>query len=1055
MAKIGEQKLSERSATDIPTAMQLFTDREEPQEAFERKLKVVSENLRDGSAVIVYYGVGGIGKTTLKIRLQHLLDGDNQDIKWRLGNKIDAYHVGFDFDKDKEDITHDKRTILIRLRNQIKKLDKNYNFYLFDTALLRYADKTGVDIEKDGGYKGIIESNDVLNKIFKYGGYVPVLSSLFGSIQQVDSLAKDIRNEVGDATDKYKFSDEIEIIRSKQADEILESLPNYFIKDMARSMAKVDRPLVVFLDTYEKYVDSLNNELATNIDDWLWRGDQSLIKSIPGLLWVICGREKIKWAEKDEYWKEDIPDDPTKELTEEEKIEISEQVIEQHCIGDLSFKDTSKYLEKFGIADDTFQEQLYKLTNGTPLYLDMCKQQYFNLPLEKRKDINEYGKDIEELISRYLKTMPEWCEELSKLFAIVGFWTDDEARELINKTECLKYSDNEKYENFKSHSFVIKKEDGRYYLHDTFRDACQARLKNNEDFYQSVKKSQRILYKRKMKDIPEHKHYYLMRLVYSIINIKDYSVDDFKDDWKEIKAILENDIEIGDYSYLYEPLKILYSYVNNFFPKEELLRGEIVFKFANAMYLKGQYKLAYELSKESYELFGPERDERLEPLQLTADCAFKIGSFDAALKMDEFLYAIKKEKFGEEDPRTLDSLHRIATDYGSLNDDKKCFEINKKVYELRKNKLGENHPDTLVSLFNLAGDYNIFGKENESIQMYLEVFEKRKEVLGGSHPGTLTAASKIAYLHRRKERYKEALEIDDGVFDIQSKTLGYYHPDTLKTLYNISTDLYLLKDYKEAYKIRRMVLEKQTKLLGAYHKSTLITYEGIVSIYRKIKEYNDAKELDEDIYQKLKERFGVKDERTLMFKDDLATDYLFLDEYEQALKEHEEIYSIKKDLYGENNLTVINSLKSIIYDYLFMGNIAKTKLLFNEFYKGSKNFYGGIKNEEMIRKASDILDDYFKWNLGYDNLLEEIKSDVLTLDDSELMKHLIIYKIGMVCYIANEYKLALENLNLSLKLCKKLYENDDPSKHKDIEDTIIEKIEEVKEKINDKYVAEA
>lgn len=78
MAKITDLDFSINQNESQLSAIQLFTDREEPQEAFERKLSVIRQYQSKTSGVLCYYGIGGIGKTSLMNKLCHLLSGDQE-----------------------------------------------------------------------------------------------------------------------------------------------------------------------------------------------------------------------------------------------------------------------------------------------------------------------------------------------------------------------------------------------------------------------------------------------------------------------------------------------------------------------------------------------------------------------------------------------------------------------------------------------------------------------------------------------------------------------------------------------------------------------------------------------------------------------------------------------------------------------------------------------------------------------------------------------------------------------------------------------------------------
>src|SRR5215213_4320349 len=64
---------------NIPSAERQFTNREEYTEAFRKKIKF--ENKQDYN-ILAYYGVGGIGKSTLRKELGRILSADYPDIIW-------------------------------------------------------------------------------------------------------------------------------------------------------------------------------------------------------------------------------------------------------------------------------------------------------------------------------------------------------------------------------------------------------------------------------------------------------------------------------------------------------------------------------------------------------------------------------------------------------------------------------------------------------------------------------------------------------------------------------------------------------------------------------------------------------------------------------------------------------------------------------------------------------------------------------------------------------------------------------------------------------------
>ena len=119
-------------------AIKEFTDREDPQEAFERKFRVLSENWKEEYYVLCYYGKGGVGKTSFLDKLCRVIRGVEGNAT-RLLDKIECNYIRYDFDAKSSGT--DKLTILLSLRRQLGEVDKNFKFFRFDSAVLLYAKK--------------------------------------------------------------------------------------------------------------------------------------------------------------------------------------------------------------------------------------------------------------------------------------------------------------------------------------------------------------------------------------------------------------------------------------------------------------------------------------------------------------------------------------------------------------------------------------------------------------------------------------------------------------------------------------------------------------------------------------------------------------------------------------------------------------------------------------------------------------------------------------------------------------------------------------------------
>lgn len=972
MAKIGTAKIDINAYDNMPTAMQLFTDREEPQEAFERKLKVISEHLKDGYGVISYYGIGGQGKTTLKNKLIHLLKSD-AGFSWRLGNKIDAYHVEFDFGK--ETIAPDNKTILTRLRNQMKQY--GFGFYLFDTALVLYADKIGIDVSADDGYKTFIDSNKWLKNIFKVGGYIPFANSLLSSLQQVDDAFNDIKSQIGEAANKHKYKEKLDMMRSFTADELLVKLPEYFITDMQRINDKIDKPIVIFLDTYEKYVDTLNNEIGANIDEWLWRGEKSLIKQIPGILWVICGREKLTWGEYDELWKEEIPDNPQEALTEEQKNELAEECIEQHSLGDLSKKDTFKFLEKVGINNDEFEEKIYTLTSGVPYYLEICRQQYFQLPLEKRKDINEYGNNINELTVRFLKTMPTYYKDLSYFLAILVSWTTEDAFEIMRASKYLKDINVTRYNEYIKHSFVIKAENDNYYLHETFKDACLNQIKDDEEFVNDINECQKEVYRKRVLSNKDYKYYYLYRFIDCISKQSNIKNDELEEDWKFINETVYYFMDKGLYKRAFELTRLFYSYVYNYHMDDKLLYADVSYTISEVCIKSTEFALAEVFAKDSYEIrkeiLGDDDELTSKSMGLLSKCYYYNNKYDQAYDIDRKLYEYYKIKKGDEDPDTLSIQHRLASDLHSLGKEAESFELANEVFEKRRKVLGEEDDDTLKTLGILETNFITMGEWKKAREIQKRITDILKRKYGTYHPLYLNAASRISVYARYIGDYKNALEFDLSAIEIKEKVLGSYHKDSLNTVADVYEDYFGLKRYDEALYTAEMLLTINEKKYGAYDDYTIRSALRISRIFRAMEEYEKALEIDTKAFYIVSK---TKSNSELCFEciESLVGDHHGLKDYKRSADLSELVYNLRKGKNGEFQPKTISALQMLANETLCINDEEKALSLYETaFYQNKKIF--GMENKDTIECLNQILSILFSFDVAIPNFIDdEIKS---------------------------------------------------------------------------------
>ncbi len=106
---------------------------------------------------------------------------------------------------------------------------------------------------------------------------------------------------------------------------------------------------------------------------------------------VISGREKLKWAEPGRGWEA-----------------ATEDNLEQYSLNNLSKQDSMNFLQSAGITEDSLRERLYELTQGMPLFLNLCVEFYYK---NENHSLEHFGKSSNELIERFLIYMDDGMKQ--------------------------------------------------------------------------------------------------------------------------------------------------------------------------------------------------------------------------------------------------------------------------------------------------------------------------------------------------------------------------------------------------------------------------------------------------------------------------------------------------------------------------------------------------------------------------------------------------------------------------------------------------------------------
>lgn len=332
---------------------------------------------------ITYYGVGGVGKSSLLKQLRKDLVKKYPTASYSSVDFVDPAYRTI------------SRALLELQRNIV--CSRKINLPHFELAYSLYFKKKNPDFvfkEKELPFKD--ESSlmgDILGALDGMGiagavtGGVSVVYKLFSKY----GLEKEIRK---DLTELEEYS----------AIEIEERLPAFFSYDLKRIFKKKEiSAFIIFIDTYEALWEEGKNEANLfSQDSWI----RETIAHLPGILFVISGRDKLRWSSLDPDW---------------------EKYISQYLIENLSKQDSSIFLKNCGIEDEQLREKIVAASDGYPYHLNLCVDTYYELKNQGVEiTLEKFASSKRQVLDRFLRNLETSEIETLKILSIPRFFGSHE-----------------------------------------------------------------------------------------------------------------------------------------------------------------------------------------------------------------------------------------------------------------------------------------------------------------------------------------------------------------------------------------------------------------------------------------------------------------------------------------------------------------------------------------------------------------------------------------------------------------------------------------------------
>jgi len=947
------------SRGDRQVAERQFVGREEFVAPVESALK---EPPRTKPLVLVFHGGAGIGKSRLR-----------RELVQQLARDPDVLTATLDFD-----VTGHRHpeSALFFLR---KTLGEAYEarFPSFDIAYAIYWQKTHPDTplasgdmtglarlsaeenracthsrSRDGGCtKEAPESGSLLTQLLDETGRLP----LIGLIPKLSKLlAASLDPSTPIPLDpslrswwERRGERELEDIPQMEPGEIVEQLPKLWAADLKEHLGATShkpqatsgegggsdnderrtmneerglRRAVLFIDSYEKLWEMGGSRQETvdsrqKMDEWV----RELVTGLPEVLWVICGRQKLRWEEKEADWG---------------------KALSQHELGALPEKSARRFLESCDVTDGQLQDAIVKGSQGVPHYLNLAADAVQNAE-GKVQNANLAGGSPEGLVEGFTRQLDKPEAETLRVLSAARFWYYGLFEQLTNHYQTGYPLTG--YDDLARFSFIRDgATPGTRTMHELMREALQ------ENQPPELRKSvHRFLYEYYAKQLEgleakgvtdQHltalvEAFYHGRQAKSAAELWPWfgaAADVFENAGqyrllaplsREIFQALETEPGPShpDTALALLRLGAMLTHTEDYEEAEPLLRRaltladagqgpkhphypEFLSWLSKLLMARGRYEEAEALARRLVGRLesepGSHADSRVPALDQLASALILQRKYDEAEVLFRRALAVSETELGPDHSITAAVLDNLAALFFEQYRFSEALPLRRRALRIKEQNLRAHHPEALISLANLATTLHGLCRYAEAEQLYRRVLQIEEKILGPESASTAVTMNNLANLLLEVRRYADAELLLRRALAVHERKVGPHHPYTARIvdtlIYVLATQgkhaeaepmaLRFVADserrhgpdhletaralnragdalsqqgrYAEAESYLRRALEIRTRALGPEHRHTLQSLGGLASLEKRRGRYAEAESLCRDVVKKRERTLG-------------------------------------------------------------------------------------------------------------------------------------------------------------------------------------------------------
>jgi len=307
-----------------------------------------------------------------------------------------------------------------------------------------------------------------------------------------------------------------------------------------------------------------------------------------------------------------------------------------------------------------------------------------------------------------------------------------------------------------------------------------------------------------------------------------------------------------------------------------------------------------------------------------------LGQFQKAREQLEPALALRRKLFGEDDPNTLRTSHRLARTAYSLGDYHEAEELTGKALAGQRRLLGVKNRETLNSMNGLANIYTLEGKYAQAEELDSEILELRRRVLGPEDPDTLTSMMNLAVEYVYLGKYAQAEALLSQTIDIRRRVRGPESPETLQAMMNLADTYTREGKYAQAEALSIQTHEIMHRIIGPDQENTVDTMDNLASAYTGEGKYEQAEALFRETIEICRRTRGPAHPFSLGVVSDFAAMYQRQGKYALAETYSAQALVGQRHALGPEHPDTMSSALDLALALISQGKFAESETLARE-----------------------------------------------------------------------------------------------------------------------------